>query len=49
MQEMIAFLREQSRSLMETARRCTDPRSAAELVSVAELLHAKAEELQPSR
>jgi 3-oxoacyl-[acyl-carrier protein] reductase len=28
---------------------CPDPRSAAELVSVAELLHAKAEELQPSR
>lgn len=43
-EELVKFLRAQSPSLMETAKRCTDPRIAAELVSVAEMLHAKAEE-----
>jgi hypothetical protein len=47
MQKMIAFLKEQWRRLMETAKRCPDPKTAAELVSVAEMLHAKAEELRP--
>jgi len=48
MEELAKFLRAQSASLRETAKRCTDPRIAAELVSVAEMLHAKAEELRPA-
>ena len=47
MQDVATFLKEQSHSLMETAERCTDPKIAAELVSIAEMLHAKADELRP--
>jgi hypothetical protein len=47
MHDVVTFLKHQSSSLMETAKRCTDPKIAAELVSIAEMLHAKADELQP--
>ena len=46
MSDMISFLFEQSESLMETAQRCTDPRITSELVSIAEVLDAKAAELK---
>jgi hypothetical protein len=48
MQQIISFLKEQSSSLMETAERCSDPKIAAELISIAEMLHAKADELGAS-
>ena len=44
--EIVVFLIEQSDSLLDVAKRCTDPNIAAELVSVAELLHAKAEQIK---
>ena len=46
MPDMISFLFEQSESLMETAQRCTDPTITSELVSIAEVLDAKAGELK---
>jgi hypothetical protein len=46
MSDIISFLFEQSESLMETAQRCTDPKITSELVSIAETLDAKAEELK---
>jgi hypothetical protein len=45
MQEVILFLREQARSIQETARRCTDPQIVSELQAIADELYAKANEL----
>lgn len=44
--DIVGFLMEQSDNLLDVAKRCADPRIAAELVSVAELLHAKAEQIK---
>jgi len=44
--DIVVFLKEQSDNLLDVAKRCTDPKIAAELVSVAETLHAKAEEFK---
>ena len=45
MQAVIGFLREQARSIQETARRCTDPEIASELRAIADELYEKANEL----
>jgi len=45
MNQIIKFLREQARSIQETARRCTDPEIASELQAIADELYEKANEL----